>query len=148
VQWRRLFRVLLEPAKDPLRDSFGISIERVRELRVRLNGQLAELHTRTGNLKDPAFEEQIRELQAEHHRLLQVERKVNGELDTHRARRNLLDARQTAAQAQDRLQDLMAALDDAHARATALAETVWETSGNPLQPAESASRLKKPEWTA
>jgi len=117
VQWQRLFRVLLEPAKDPLRDSFGISIERVRELRVRLNEQLAELRSSAGNLKDPAFEEQIREHQAEHDRLVQVERRVNGELDTHRARRDLLDARQTAAQAQDRLQDLMIALDDAHARA-------------------------------
>jgi len=39
----------------------------------------------------------------------------------------LLDARQTAAQAQDHLQDLMIALDDAHARATALAETVWDS---------------------
>jgi predicted nucleic acid-binding Zn-ribbon protein len=141
VQWQRLFRVLLEPAKDPLRDSFGISIERVRELRVRLNEQLAELRSRAGSLRDPTFEEQIRELQAEHDRLVQVERRVNGELDTHRARRDLLDARQTAAQAQDRLQDLLAALDDAHARATALAETVWEISGNPLQTAKSAPKL-------
>ena len=57
----------------------------------------------------------------------QLERRVSGELDTHRARRDLLDARQTAAQAQDRLQDLLVALDDAHARATALAEIVRET---------------------
>ena len=141
MQWPRLFRVLLEPAKDPLRDSFGISIDRVRELRVRLNEQLAELRSRAGSLRDPTFEEQIRELQAEHDRLVQVERRVNGELDTHRARRDLLDARQTAAQAQDRLQDLMIALDDAHARATALAETVWETSGNPLHAAKSAPKL-------
>jgi len=132
VQWQRLFRVLLEPAKDPLRDSFGISIERVRELRVRLNEQLAELRSRAGSLRDPTFEEQIRELQAEHDRLVQVERRVNGELDTHRARRDLLDARQTAAQAQDRLQDLMIALDDAHARATALAETVWDGVPKPM----------------
>ena len=124
MQWRRMLRVLLEPAKDPLRDSFGISIERVRALRVRLSEQLAELGSRSGGLKDPAFEEQIRELQMEHDRLVQIERKVNGELDTHRARRDLLDARQTAAQAQDRLQDLVIALDDAHARATALAESV------------------------
>ena len=121
-----MLRVLLEPAKDPLRDSFGVSIERVRTLRIRLNEQIAELRSRAGDLKDPVFEEHIRELQGEHDRLVQVEHKVNGELDTHRARRDLLDARQTAAQAQDRLQDLMIALDDAHARATALAETIWD----------------------
>jgi len=132
MQWQRLFRVLLEPAKDPLRDSFGISIERVRELRVRLNEQLAELRSRAGSLRDHTFEEQIRELQAEHDRLVQVERRVNGELDTHRARRDLLDARQTAAQAQDRLQDLMIALEDAHARAAALAETVWDGVPKPM----------------
>jgi uncharacterized protein YukE len=39
----------------------------------------------------------------------------------------------TAAQAQDRLQDLMAALDDAHARATALAETVWDGVPGPRE---------------
>ena len=132
MQWRRLLRVLFEPAKDPLRDSFGISIERVRTLRIRLNQQLAELRSRTGSLGDPGFDAQVRELQAEHDRLVQVERRVNGELDTHRARRDLLDARQTAAQAQDRLQDLMIALDDAHARATALAETVWDGAPKPM----------------
>lgn len=128
MQWWRLFRILLEPAKDPLRDSFGISIERVRELRVRLNHQLVELRSRAHRLDDPAFEKHLQELQTEHDRLVQVERRVSGELDTHRARRDLLDARQTAAQAQDRLQDLLVALDDAHARATALAETVWDRS--------------------
>jgi len=127
MEWRRIWRVLLEPARDPLRDSFGISIERVRQLRIRLSQQLVELGTRAGNLNDSTFDEQIQELQAEHDRLVQVERRVNGELDTHRARRALLDARQTAAQAQDHLQDLMIALDDAHARATALAETVWDS---------------------
>ena len=126
MQWRRLFRVLLEPAKDPLRDSFGISIERVRELRVRLNQQLMELRSRANRLNDPALEKHLQELQTEHDRLVHVERRVSGELDTHRARRDLVDARQTAAQAQDRLQDLLVALDDAHARATALAETVRE----------------------
>ena len=136
MQWRRLFRVLLEPARDPLQDSFGISVERVRELRIRLNQQLVALRSRAGSLRDSAFDEQIHELQTAHDRLVQTERRVNGELDTHRARRDLLDARQTAAQAQDRLQDLMVALDDAHARATALAETVWETSGNPLHAAK------------
>ncbi len=148
MEWRRVFRVLLEPAKDPLRDSFGISVERVRELRVRLSEQLAELRSRGRALNDPGFEEEITQLQAEHDRLLQVERKVNGELDAHHARRNLLDARETAAQAQERLQDLLIALDDAQARATALAETVWETSRNPLQPAKSGLKLKKPECSA
>ena len=130
MEWRRVLRVFLEPAKDPLRDSFGISIERVRALRVRLNGQLSELRSRAGSLGDPIFEEQIRELEAEHERLVLIERKVNGELDAHHARRNLLDARQTAAQAQERLDDLLIALDDAHARATALAETVWGQGRN------------------
>jgi len=51
---------------------------------------------------------------------------VSGDLDAHAARRDLLDARQTAAQAQERLQELMIALDDAHARAAALAETIWD----------------------
>ena len=131
MNWGRIFRVLLEPAKDPLRDSFGISVERVRVLRIQLNQQLVELRARSGNLHDPAFDQQIRELQAEHDRLVQVERRVSGELDTHRARRDLLDAQQTAAQAQNRLQDLMIALDDAHARATALAETIWDPALNP-----------------
>ena len=68
---------------------------------------------------------------------------MNGELDTHRARRDLLDARQTAAQAQDHLQDLMIALDDAHARATALAETIWDPALDRLQTARSDSKLGK-----
>ena len=126
MRWRRFLQVLLEPAKDPLRDSFGISIERVRALRIRLNEQLAGLRSRAGSLEDPGFTIQIGELQAKHDRLVELERRVSGELDTHRARRDLLDARQTAALAQDRLQDLLVALDDAHARATALAETVRE----------------------
>jgi hypothetical protein len=122
MNWRRVFRALLEPAKDPLRDSFGISVERVRALRIRLGEQLAELDSRSGALHDSGFEDQIRQLQTEHDRLLQVERKVNGELDARHARQDLLDARQTAAHAQQRLQDLMIALDEAHARAAALAE--------------------------
>ena len=126
--WRRMLRILLEPARDPLRDSFGISVERVRVLRIRLNSQVAELRSRAGDLKDPVFEEQVRDLQAEHDRLVQVERRVYGELDAHHARRSLLDARETAAQAQGRLQDLLVALDDAHARATALAETARDVS--------------------
>jgi hypothetical protein len=142
MNWGRVFRVLLEPAKDPLRDSFGLSVVRVRELRVRLSEQLGELHMRAGNLDDSTFDEQIRELQAEHDRLVQVERRVNGELDTHCARRDLLDARQTAAQAQGHLQDLMIALDDAHARATALAEAVWDPMLEPMTDRDDRARLK------
>ena len=134
MDWRRVFRVLLEPAKDPLRDSFGISIERVRALRIRLNSQLSELRSRAAALKDPAFEEQIRELQAEHDKLEQVERRVNGELDANHTRRNLLGARETAAEAQAQLQDLLAALDDAQARAAAMAEAVWNPPLNNSSP--------------
>jgi hypothetical protein len=50
---------------------------------------------------------------------------VNGELDAHGARQDLLKARQTAANVQHHLQELMIALDDAHARAAALAETAY-----------------------
>jgi hypothetical protein len=134
VDWRRVVRILLEPAKDPLRDSFGISIEYVRILRTRLSSQLAELRSRAAALKDPVFEEQIRELQAQHDKLEQFEQKVNGELDANHARRNLLDARETAAEAQERLRDLLAALDDAQARAAALAEAVWDPALNNPSP--------------
>ena len=126
MQWRRFLRVILEPAKDPLRDSFGLSIERVVALRVRLHEQLVALRSRAARLEDPAFEVQIRELQSEHDKLVEIERRVRGEIDNQRARRDLLDARQTAAHAQDRLQDLVIALDDAHAHATALAETLFD----------------------
>ena len=125
MDWRRIFRVLLEPAKDPLRDSFGVSVERVRALRIRLSEQLAELCSRAAARNDPAFEEQIRQLKAERDLLLQVEHRVNGELDAHHARQDLLKARQTAANAQQHLQELMIALDDAHARARALAEAAY-----------------------
>lgn len=125
MDWQRVFRVLLEPAKDPLRDSFGVSVERVKELRIRLGEQLVELRSRSGALHDPGFEDQIRQLQTEHDRLLQIERQVNGELDAHHARQHLLNARQTAAQAQQHLEDLMTALDHAHARAAALSEAVY-----------------------
>jgi len=128
VQWRRLFRVLLEPAKDPLRDSFGLSVDRVRALRIRLHEQLVELRARPARLVGPTFQNHIRDLQSEYDKLAQIEQRITGELEAHRAHRDLLDARQTAAQAQDRLQDLVVALDDAHARATALAETVWDSS--------------------
>jgi len=131
MNWRGLIRVLLEPAKDPLRDSFGLSIERVHQLRIRLSKQLTDLRSRAAVLKNAAFEDQIRDLQAEHDRLLQTERRVNGELDAHDARRNLLDARETMAEAQERLQDLTIGLDDAHARAKALAEKVWDSSWPP-----------------
>ena len=137
MQWRRLFRVLLEPAKDPLRDSFGLSVERVRALRIRLREQLVELRARTSNLNGLAFQNHIRDLQSEHDKLAQIEQRITGELEAHRAHRDLLDARQTAAQAQDRLQDLLVALDDAHARATALAETAWDTS-EPARPMEGS----------
>jgi len=89
-----------------LRDRFGISVGRVRELRIRLNEQLAELRSRSGAWNDPKFQEQIRKLQAEHDQSMQAERRVHGELDAHHARRDLLDARQTAEEAQQRLQDL------------------------------------------
>jgi hypothetical protein len=134
VDWRRVFRILLEPAKDPLRDSFGVSIERVRVLRIRLNGQLAELRSLAATLRDPAFEEQIRELQADLDKLEQVEQRVNVGLDANHARRHLLDARETAAEAQERVQDLLAALDDAQARAAALAEAVWDPALNNPSP--------------
>ena len=111
MDWRRVLRVLLEPAKDPLRDSFGISVGHVRELRIRLSEQLAELRSRSATRDDPDFQEQIRKLQAEHDRLLQAEHKVHGELDAQHARQHLLDARQTAAEAQQRLQELMIALE-------------------------------------
>src|SRR5437667_12675750 len=87
-----------------------------------------------GSFEDPAFAIQIGELQAEHDRLVELERRVSGELDTHRAPRDLPDPRQTAAQAHDRLQDLLVAWDDAQARATALTEAVRETDGDPLRP--------------
>jgi hypothetical protein len=142
MQWRRFLRVILEPAKDPLRDSFGLSIERVVALRVRLYEQLVALRSRAARLDDPAFEAQIHELQTEHDKLVEVERRVSGELDTHRARRDLLDARQTAAQAQDRLQDLVVALDDAHAHAAALAETVLDPALGTLLSAKSDLKLE------
>lgn len=126
MDWRRLVRVLLEPAKDPLLDSFGVSAGRVKALRLRLSEQLADLRGRTGCLRDPAFQAHMKNLEAEHARLLEVEQRVGRELDTHRARRDLLNARQTATEAQDRLLDLVAALDDANARATALVETSQE----------------------
>src|SRR5690242_5808809 len=122
MKLRDLIRVLLKPAEDPLRDNFGLSIVRVRELRLRLDGQLRELRSRTGRLEDPAFQAQIGELQKEHDRLIRVEQRVTGELDSTQARKDLLNARQTAAQAQEHLQDLVIALDDAHARAAAMAE--------------------------
>ena len=127
---QRFLRALLEPARDPLRDSFGLSLERVAALRTRLLNQIRELRARTRSLGDPALEDQIRQLEAEHQKLIEVENRATSELDSHRARRDLLTARQTAALAQDRLMDLMAALDDAHARAAALAESALDPSGD------------------
>lgn len=121
---RRLIRTLLEPARDPLRDSFGISLERVAALRQRLHAQIAELRARSGGLCDARFEEQIAELEAEHRKLIEVEKRASAELDSHRTRQDLLSARLTAAQAQEQIRELIGALDDAHARAMALAESV------------------------
>jgi hypothetical protein len=84
-----------------------------------------ELRSHSGASNDPGFKDQIRQLQTEHDRLLQAERKVNGELDAYHARQDLLNARQTAAAAERHLEDLMIRLDDAHARAAALAEAVY-----------------------
>jgi phage shock protein A len=121
---RRLISILLEPARDPLRDSFGLSLERVAALRERLHTQIVELRARAGSLRDAAFESQIRQLEAEHEKLIAVEKRAGAELDSHRARQDLLSARLTAAQAQDHIRELIGALDDAHARAAALAEAV------------------------
>jgi hypothetical protein len=133
---RRVLRLLLEPARDPLRDSFGVSLERVAALRARLHQQIAHLHARAAALGDTGLDEQVRQLEAKHEKLLRVEQRVTGELDCHRARRDLLTARQTAAQAQERLSDLLGALDDAHAHAAALAESVLES---PLEAADMES---------
>ena len=127
---RRLLRRLLEPASDPLSDSLGLSLARVAALRASLERQLAELRARSAGFSDPSLEAQLHQLETEHLQLVEVERRVTGEMDVHRARRELLGARQTAAQAQDRLQDLMIALDDAHARAAALAETICDPASN------------------
>src|SRR5947207_15981995 len=121
---RRFLRIWLEPARDPLRDSFGLSLERVAALRARLKRQIGELRVRAGSLRDDTFADQIRQLEVEHEKLVQVERRAGTELDGHRALQNLISARQTAAQAQDHIRDLIGALDDAHARAAALAESV------------------------
>jgi phage shock protein A len=121
---RRVLRRLLEPARDPLSDSLGLSLGRVAALRTTLERQILELRAHTGRLTDPAMEAQISQLEAEHRQLVAVERRVTGELDVHRARRELLSARQTAAQAQDGLNELIGALDEAHAHAAALAESV------------------------
>ena len=121
---QRLFRRLLEPARDPLSDSLGLSLGRVAALRITLERQIVELRTHTGRFTDPAMEAQMHQLEAEHLQLVQVERRVTGELNVHRARRELLSARQTAALAQDRLNELIGALDEAHAHAAALAESV------------------------
>ena len=127
---RRLLRRLLEPARDPLSDSLDVSLGRVAALRASLERQITGLRARSSCFSDPALEVQLHQLETEHLQLVEVERRVSGEMDVHRARRELLGARQTAAQAQDRLQDLMIALDDAHSRAAALAETILDPASN------------------
>jgi hypothetical protein len=97
---QRVLRRLLEPARDPLSDSLGLSLGRVAALRTTLERQIGELRAHAGRFTDPAIDAQISQLEAEHLQLVKVERRVTGELDVHRARRELLSARQTAAQAQ------------------------------------------------
>lgn len=121
---RRVLRLLLEPARDPLRDSFGLSLERVALLRQRLHLQIADLRGRGDAIVDGPFQEQIGRLESAHDKLVEIERRAATELDAHRAQQTLLTARQTAAQAHHHIEDLIAALDDAHARAAALAESV------------------------
>jgi phage shock protein A len=121
---RRVLRLLLEPARDPLCDSFGLSLERVALLRQRLQRQIADLRGRGGAIRDAAFDDQIRRLETAHDKLMEIERRAATELDAHRAQQTLLTARQTAAQAHHHIEELITALDDAHARAAALAESV------------------------
>lgn len=121
---RRLLRALLEPAKDPLQDSLAVSLGRVASLRARLDRQISDLRARTAHLQDPSLHDQLQLLEAEHARLQQLEQRLTADLDAVRARRDLLDARQTAAQAHLRLAELLQALDAAHARAAAL----WDLS--------------------
>jgi hypothetical protein len=119
---RRLLRVLLEPARDPLHDSLAASLGRVAELRARLDRQIRALHTRTCGLRDAALEAEIHRLEAEQARLLDAERRLVAECETWRARRDLLSIQQTAATARSQLGELIEALDAAQARAAALAE--------------------------
>lgn len=122
--WRRIVRLLLEPAKDPLQDSLAVSLGRVATLRGRLDQQISDLRARTSQLHDPALQEQLQLLQAEHARLQQLQQRLTADLDAVRARRDLLSARQTAAETHLRLAELLEALDAAHARAAAL----WDLS--------------------
>ena len=121
---RRMLRLLLEPARDPLSDSLGLSLGRLTVLRKTLDGQIGALRKRSGFTTDLAIEAQIQALESEYQRLVAVERRVTGELDVHRTQRDLLSARQTAAEARERMNELIGALDDAHAHAAALAESV------------------------
>ena len=82
------------------------------------------LRLHAGRLVDPAIEAQIFQLEAEYRKLVEVERRVTSEMDVHRTQRDILFARQTAAQAQERMSELIGALDEAHAHAAALAESV------------------------
>jgi len=121
---QHFLRRMLEPARDPLSDSLSLSLGRVTELRAALQKQILGLRSRVGRSLDPAFEAQLQRLETEYSQLAAVEHRVTGELDAQKARCELLNARQTAAQAQDRLDDLIGALDEAHAHAAALAESV------------------------
>ena len=121
---QRIFRRLLEPARDPLSDSLGLSLGRLAGLRSTLERQIAALRRHAGRLVDPAIEAQIFQLEAEYRKLVEVERRVTSEMDVHRTQRDILSARQTAAQAQERMSELIGALDEAHAHAAALAESV------------------------
>ena len=131
---RRVFRALLEPARDPLQDSLAVSLERVAGLRGRLEAQIAGLRPRAHRLDDHGLREQLRKLEAEQARLLQVEQRLAADCDAWRARHELLTARQTAAEAHLRLAELLEALDAAHARAAALAELSATISEEALCP--------------
>jgi phage shock protein A len=121
---QRILRRLLEPARDPLSDSLGLSLGRLAGLRTTLERQIVALRRHAGQLVDSAIEAQIFQLESEYRKLLEVERRVTSELDVHRTQRDILSARQTAAQAQERMSELICALDEAHAHAAALAESV------------------------
>jgi len=122
---RRILRLLLEPAKDPLHDSLAAALERVSALHTRLDQELAGLRARTASLQDPTLRDQVEGLEAEQGRLREIEQRLAGELNSYRARTDLVSARQTAFQAQLRLAELMTALDAAQARASALAPQDW-----------------------
>jgi hypothetical protein len=118
----RLLRLLLEPAKDPLHDSLAASLKRVSMLRAQLGRQVGELRGRAARLHDAALNEQLQRLEAEEARVGELEGRLTAEVAQYRARRDLVSARQTAAEANLRLAELVEALDAAQARALALAD--------------------------